>query len=332
MKLLGDDVETIKELIRHELKLGNKADFQFERYLSNEFPIAPDIQIKDKNKIYYVEIKRKASWDVISRLLLYQKLQNESASIVLAAKVIPNSIRLAANKAGVILIQLTHDVEVKKKDYKPRGKLTSEKAWKIVMHLIKVKRCSIRSISQDEDISYAWTHGVVKNLISRGIVIQKGNIIELADVKSLLNAVAWERPIKDLQWEEITTSFESTHDLAQTLTESYSEGIDRVIFAVYTAATLQFGYGVRSDTVYCYATSGKVVRDIKKEYSSVDPKEGIKLIILKPDRIILDHSNKIINGVLVTSREQTLLDVAGLGYSGRDLLNNMVEQYGTNSG
>ncbi len=331
MKLIDEDIETIKELIRHELQLSNKADFQFESYLSNEFPITPDIQIKDKNKIYYVEIKHKASWEAISRLLLYQKLQDESASIVLAAKVIPNSIRSAADKAGVILIQLTHDIVVKKKDYKPRGKLTSEKAWKIIIHLIKVRRCSIRSISQDEDISYAWTHGVVKNLISRGIVNQKGNIIELADLKSLLNAVAWERPIKDLQWDEIITSFESTHDLAQTLTESYSEGIDKVIFAVYTAATLQFGYGVRSDAVYCYATSGKVVQSIKKEYTDIRSKEGIKLIILKPDRIVFDNSSEIIDGVLVTSREQTLLDVAGLGYSGRDLLNDMVEQYGTDS-
>jgi len=331
MELLDEDIETIKELIRHELQLSNKADFQYERYLSNEFPIAPDIQIKDGNKIYYVEIKRRASWDVISRLLLYQKLENEAASIVLAAKVIPNSIRSAADKAGVILIQLTHDVEVKKKNYKPRGKMTSEKAWKIIIYLIKVRRCSIRSISQDEDISYAWTHGVVKNLISRGIVIQKGNIVELADVKSLLNAVAWERPIKDLQWEEITTSFDSTHDLAQTLTESYSEGTNRVIFAVYTAATLQFGYGVRSDAVYCYATSGKVVNSIKKEYSNVRSKEGIKLIILKPDREVFDFNNEIIDGVLVTNREQTLLDVAGLGYSGRDLLNDMVEQYGADS-
>ena len=52
---------------------------------------------------------------------------------------------------------------------------------------------------------------------------------------------------------------------------------------------------------------------------------------MKPDRIVFDNNSEIIDGVSVTSREQTLLDVAGLGYSGRDLLNDMMEQYGTDS-
>ena len=330
MKLTPKDSPALENIIRNEINLSKNAVFHFERVLNEKYPIRPDIQISDKKHIYFVEITHTASWETLSKLLLYQKLWKKPTVVVLAAKVIPDSIYSAAKELDVRIIQLPHDISVSQSNVKPRGKIASDKAWRVITHLLRAGPCSIRSISQEENVSYAWTHRTVKSLISRGVVNQKGNRVEIGDVKNLFDAVAWERPLKELQIDEITTSFDSTHELAKTLTRASEKWEDPIVFGVYTAATLQFGYGLRSDLVYCYVSSKNTAEILRKEYQDIKLKEGIKIIVLHADRDVFTNA-EIIDGVKITSRSQTLLDVAGLGYSGRDLLNHMVKVYGTNS-
>lgn len=55
-------------------------------------------------------------------------------------------------------------------------------------------------------------------------------------------------------------------------------------------------------------------------------KEGIKARIYTPDRELF-HNTRDIERVQLVSPAQTLLDLAGLGYSGRDITKAMVEKY-----
>ena len=331
MKLNPKDSVALEKLIRRELGLSERAGVKFENRISDRFPVKADIQIKDKNETYIVEIKHTASLDALSHLLLYQRLIGKTAKTVIAAKVISDTIHEAAKEIDAEVIQLPHDIVVSQSNVKPRGKITSDKAWKVISHIIREGPCSIRSASKEENVSYAWTHRTVKSLLARGIVKQEGYEVEIADINDLLNAIAWERPLKDLQIDEISTSFESTHELAKTITRSLEDWNQKVVFGVYTAATLQFGYGVRRDAVYCYVSSKDTAEVLRDNYQDAKLKRVVKIIVLQSDRDVFTNA-EIIDGVKITPRRQTILDVAGLGYSGRDLLNNMVEQYGTDSG
>jgi len=51
---------------------------------------------------------------------------------------------------------------------------------------------------------------------------------------------------------------------------------------------------------------------------------SIRAVVYRPDRDVMRNSNTI-EGVKVTSPGQTLLDIAGMGYSGITLAKNMVE-------
>lgn len=320
-------------ILKAKLELSSNASFQFERPLFNRYSIGPDLIIEDNNRIFIVEFKQKASWNALAQLTLYQRLlDSPNITLVLAARVIPDNIREAADRIHIIILQLPYGVPVQKDEYKPRGKFTSEKAWIIITYLLKERVCSIRSISQSENISYGWTHSVIKNLISRGIVEQRQNVVELVNIEGLINAVAWERPINDLKLGEINTSFEDHHNLARTLTQLSESWESDLVLGVYTAATLHYGYGIRHDVIYCYVSSNETFDRINKEIGEKETAftNRVKLIVLKSDRDVFRNA-QIIDGVKVTSPEQTLLDVAGLGYSSKDIINDMVKKYGSNS-
>ena len=329
MKHREKDTKLLKEILRNKLHLSDKARFYFDLPVSNDYPVRSDIGIEDGKKRIQIELCRTASWDKLSHLLLVRDLDERPDEIILAGRLIPDSIQRAANQLNIGIIHLPEDIFIRKESQRPRGKLTSKKAWKIILHLLEKGPCSIRSISKSNNISYGWTHGVITNLISREIVDQKGNLVEITDMQGLLNAIAWERPLKELEEFEITTSFGSTHDLARTLTDWSERRGSPAVMCAYIASTLHFGLGVRSDLVQCYIDDREILEAVRREFPS-EQENGIKLKILKPDRNVLDDSLTV-DKIRITSKEQTVLDVAGLGYSGRDLLIELVGSYGTNS-
>ncbi len=328
MKLTPKNSQALESFIRQELNVSENGNLVHDYLLNDKYNLRPDILIRDGNRLYIIEITHTATWETVSKLLLFQRLSDERVEIALAAKVIPEVIHSAATEIGIKLIRLPYEFSVSQERTTPRGKLTSEKAWKVITHLLRTGPCSIRSISQEEKVSYAWTHRTVKNLESRGIISQKGNAVELGDLETLFSAIAWERPLKALQTDEITTGVESTHELARTLTRAAESWDKQIALGVYTAAAYQFGYGIRSDLVYCYISTKETGEILRNEFHDARLNSGIKIIVLLSDRDVFADA-EIADGVKITSRAQTLLDVAGLGYSGRDLLNNIVEQYGT---
>lgn len=329
MKSRTKDNDLLKEILRKDLQLSDRARFHFELQISRDYRIKSDIVIEDGGRRIFVELSRTASWDKLSHILLIRGLAEDKSEILLACRLIPDSIQRAADQLEINTFHLPDNLFIRKDNLRPRGKITSEKAWKIILHLIEKQPCSIRSISTTENISYGWTHGVITNLISREIVNQRGNLVEIADMSGLLNAVAWERPLKDLEEFEIITPFDSTHDLSRTLTSWSEKRGSPVIQCAYTAATLHFGLGLRSDLVHCYIED-RGTRDIVRNEFYSGNGDGIKLKVLKPDRNVIDDS-VIIDGIRITSKKNTVLDLAGLGYPGRDLLDEVVKLYGADS-
>ena len=122
MKYREKDTELLKEILREELHLSNKAGFYFEIPVSNDFPVRADIVIEDRKKRILIELCRTASWDKLSHLLLVRDLDQRSDEVIMAGKLIPDSIKRAAEKLNVGILHLPEDIFIIKENLRPRGK------------------------------------------------------------------------------------------------------------------------------------------------------------------------------------------------------------------
>jgi hypothetical protein len=316
--------DLIKDILKKELNIPPNSEYTFEPRIG-QTSIGPDIRIQDKEHIWYIEIKHKADWNSVSRLLLYREIGEKEARLVLLSRVIPSSIRDQTSKIGIVFVEVPRSFNTRKKESSTHGKVTSARAWKVIYGLLKSNSRSIRNISSTENVSYAWSYQILNYLILQGIAERNGNFILLKNWSALFNAVAWERPLKDLEVIRIKTDFRSTTDLARTLTES-DLGKD-LVFCGYLASSLHFGTGIRSDLIQSYLLEKDSLELIRSDYSS-DSKNGVMLDLFSPDRNVVRDSTTI-SGIRITSKEQTILDLAGMGYQSRDLLDALVRDNGT---
>jgi len=96
----------------------------------------------------------------------------------------------------------------------------------------------------------------------------------------------------------------------------------KVAFTSFTAGAIYTNYSVRYDSVYLY-----LQREDFKKFSNTfatNESSGIKIHLYRPDRSLWDDT-RMLQGIPVVSPAQALLDLAGLGYSGRDLALRVVE-------
>ena len=101
-------------------------------------------------------------------------------------------------------------------------------------------------------------------------------------------------------------------------------------FTGYTAGGLYTGYAVRQDAVYLYLDKKylDLFTEIFKEPSIELNRNSIRAWVYAPDRDVFTDTQQR-EGITVVSPAQTLLDLAGFGYSAMDLTKVMVDRYDT---
>jgi hypothetical protein len=331
----------LENVLRELMGLGNAATFEFETNLFTKepFQLFADLYIRDVDKVYLVEIDRRATVDKLSRLTLMEELVQKAGEkegtdeapreihMVLAAKVIPGSVKDMAEMVGITVVQLPRHLAISDSTTvsEPHGKVTTEKAWRIVTRILKERISSIRQLAMKENVSYAWAHRTVNRLIQRGVLARKNNLVNIDDLNSLMNAVAWERPLKEMQAGLAQTSFTDVDDCAETFSRTMNSWAFDIAFSAYTSGTHYIGRGARHDRVYCYIRDDNVLRTLMEEFNVLD-EGGVKCVLYLPDRDVFNDSREI-DGVRITSPAQTLLDLAGLGYPARDMAMAMVSGY-----
>ncbi|MFA4955538.1 MAG: hypothetical protein WC556_01020 [Candidatus Methanoperedens sp.] len=322
------------EILRARLNLSDGAVVKEEPILKDTSThIKVDMVIEDGNNRYFVEVKSRASIDTIAHLVLIKELlRNENQDIssiflVIAGKVFTPEVEKIANQTNIILITIPRNIEqtAQKYDHSPgKVKITSEKSWKVITRLLVEKMTSIRQLSILEKVSYGWAHATIKSLLSQGVVTRKENYVSISDTNKLLNGVAWERPFENLFADEINIEYQDAFKAASELSHILKNNGIKFAFTSYTAAGLYTGYAIRHDTVYLYLEKNEI--EFFKNTFRETEKQGIKARIYAPDRdIFTDARDK--EGILIVSPSQTLLDLAGLGYSGRDITKAMVDKY-----
>ena len=251
------------------------------------------------------------------------ELSNYRNIFVIAANVITSEYQSLAEKMGIQLIQLPYNLLVHQKNFTPssKGKITADKSWRVVTRLLKEKATSIRQISVKEGISYGLSHKVIQELLDSHIASKDDYLIRISDISPLLNIIAWERNLKKLKIDEFWLPHENIHPAAQELSYVSEEQGINLVFNSFTAAGLYTGYAVKHDELHFYLEKEQLT-SFKNQYEETSG--SIRAVVYRPDRDVMRNSNTI-EGVKVTSPGQTLLDIAGMGYSGITLAKNMVE-------
>lgn len=301
---------------------------------SSDLPFTPDLVLMKADMIYIAEIKSKVTIDVISRLnllrdLWLRKKPAEKIQLVIAAKYFPQREEDLMKQLDIQAIKLpwSFKSEIQEQYTSTNQKITSEKSWKVISRLLKEKKTSIRQLSLIENVSYGWTHKTIRTLMQQNIVKQDNNHVSISDVNKLLNGVAWERPLSNLKIAEIRIKFDEAATAAKEITSAFKSQDDLPLgFTSYTAASLYTGYGVRHDAVYLYMKTEHL--GYFREIFESSSKKGVLALIYQPDREIF-HNTREIEGIRIVSPAQTLLDLAGMGYSAMDVTKQMVSDYGT---
>ncbi|MBE0525258.1 MAG: hypothetical protein IBX40_13150 [Methanosarcinales archaeon] len=332
--VISENNSELFEILCAKLNLSNSAVVKEEPVLKDALShIRVDMIIEDGNNRYFVEVKSKASIDTIARLVLLKELfRNQNADLshfffVIAGKVFPPDIEKIANQTNIKLVTIPRNIQhpTQKYDAFPDNvKVTSKKSWKVITRLLKEKMTSIRQLSIIEKVSYGWAHATVKSLINQGITTKKGNYVSISDTNKLLNGVAWERPFENLYAGEITIGYHDAFKAAQELSHILKNKGIKFAFTSYTSGGLYTGYAIRHDTVYLYIEKNEM--DFFMNTFKDADKQGIKARIYTPDREVFNDTREK-EGIQIVSPSQTLLDLAGLGYSGRDITKAMVEKY-----
>jgi len=328
----------VTSFIRNQLNLTSLAEEIDQTTIYDTFsldlPIRPDCIFKEGETLYFVDIKTSSvTIDTIARMNLLRELwrrkqtDSQEIQLIIVAKYFnPREEQLAA-ELGIKLIKLPWSVETSpNKEYHSSGmKITSDKSWKIVSRLLKEKNTSIRQLSLKENVSYGWAHKVIGMLLEQNVVKKESGYVTIANVKNLLNGVAWERPMKNLQIDEILVNFSGSHVAAQEISRTLKEQKIGFAFTTYTSGGLYTSYGFRQDAVYLYLKK-ELIEQFKENFGA-EKNEGIRAVIYSPDRDVFSDTYEK-ESVVIASPSQTLLDLAGLGYSAMDLANAMVEKYG----
>lgn len=326
--------ESVKEVLWQKLDLSKNARLKPEFLIKDGvILLKPDLAIEDGTDRYIIEVKKKLSIVSVSMINLYKDLISKRSDkhryhYIIICKVSAPLEEAVAKAAGIYVLLLPPGAKMPDVDAaKPSAgiKLTSKKSWAIISSLLKEKMSSIRQISLKEHISYGWAHKTVSALLSQGIAARKDDLIVISDVNKLLNGIAWERPFENLFVREIKLRGKSAFDTARYISHvTKSDNID-CSFTSYTAAGLYTGYSVRGDTAYAYVKDQDIDRliDLLSEDITDD---GVTVRLYAPDRDVFKDSQEL-EEVKVVSPGQTLLDIAGQGYSSKDVTKMMVDKY-----
>lgn len=332
----SENPENAEDFIRNQLGLlpdAKNVDLvSLYDSLDVALPIRPDVVFKDGGQLFFVEVKStRVTLDTIARMTLLRELWQKkpgrpSVQLVLATKTLNSREELLARDLDIRVIKLPWSVSTPTgKEYKSTNmRISSQKSWSIVTRLLKEKSTSIRQLALKEGVSYAWTHKVIEILHEQNVVKKEGGYVTIADSKNLLNGVAWERPMKNLEIGECFVNFSQSHSAAQEITRTLTEQKIKFAFTSYTSGGLYTSYAIRQDAVYLYLE--KETLDQFKENFGSKKENSIRAVIYSPDRDVFSDTRQR-ESIVITSPAQTLLDLAGLGYSAMDLTKVMVDRY-----
>lgn len=291
-----------------------------------------DRVLLDGRTTYYVAAKNSLSRNDIAQAFLANRLvgprmkDGMRVEFIMMAKKIPGRVREIADEVGIHVVQLSWDFPLPSRKSSSRGrisKLSHPRSWQIVTRLLWSGPSSIRQLSKAEGISYSWTHATVTRLIDMGVAERSSVGVKVIDLDRLMDGISWERPLNQLQVEEIPVDGTDYMETARELESILSQWNVEHAFTAFTAGGLYTGHSQRFDRIYIYIEES-ILDEIRGTLVGKDG--GLTLNILRSDRNVF-RDVQTMDGLTLASPSTTLLDLIGLGYKARAISREMVDRY-----
>ncbi len=292
--------------------------------------IRPDFTARDGRTLYVIEVKaRRATQSDVAQLALYRDLYearypNLKIRPILVSREVPASVGGLLRRIGADTLEpppqlMSREIEPSQgPGSREASRLTGPKAWRVVCRLLELRTTSIRQLALKSKVSYAWAHATVQRLVREGIAAQQGSMVRFLEVEKLLNGVAWERPFESLRVGVFASEYDNAFEGARQLTGILKRAGAHFAFTARTSATLRTGYSRQFKSIDLYLA--------EDDLGLVGSGAGkVTANVFKPDRPL--EGLESIQGILMASWDLTLLDIAGLGFSSRDLALEMVKPY-----
>ena len=233
-----------------------------------------------------------------------------------------------ADDMGIHVIRLESDIQLPySTSARPSrvSKVSHWKSWKVTTELIRSGPISIRQLSISTGVSYGWTHATIRHLVEMGIATRNDEGVSIMDMERLLDGIAWERPLSNLLVREFQITGNNHMEAARDIEDVMEDWKIEHAFTGFTSGGMYTGYGQRFDRIYMYLDT-KAVDEVER--SLTDDKGEIGLRLYAPDRNVW-RDTRLIEGLMMVSPSQTLLDLIGLGYGARTLARVMWKHYET---
>ena len=333
----SNEADARSELIHYviqQLALSDKASVKSPNLLPSA--VRPDILIDTSNGIYIVEVKRKsAGLDEISRLLLYKEYysRTQNRRVIGLVLVCPKLSPTVAEITKILDISVISPpiqllTELERYDFIKTGKistqsaaqrLTTPKAWSVVVTLLTLHAASILELSRKSGVSYGLTYKTIGALERRQIVKRSRFIVALSNEEKLLDGIAWERPLESLKILSIQTEYNDWYEAASQISETLSKMHITFAFTARTAGSLYTKYGSHFNIMDMYLPDPDTYRFVPRGNGSVT-------VNVFGDKHAL-RETQTIDSIVVVGKAQALLDLIGLGLSTRDLTLSMLRNY-----
>lgn len=200
----------------------------------------------------------------------------------------------------------------------PRPSLVSPKALQVVKYLISHKETTQTRIAQDTKVSTGMVNKVISALIERDLVSYRRKRLVVFDIWRLLNEISWNRPLKSLKSAEIYLSDAKTlEDVEAKLVETCVQMKTRYALTLFSGASKHIGYGMKYGSVQTYVADPSLILDqLGSGSPGADAVTTLEIYAVDDWNIIEEAES--INGRVVCSPTQLVLDLVSYGGAGRD--------------
>jgi len=290
---------------------GLRVDFAIEGKTPKDFCVLVEVKL------------RRPTPEDIMKISFYRKIlkcpKDRDVRVILYSPVFPSKVREFARIADVELVELPQRFFAS--GGSPKNiKITGVKAWNVVCQILRMGRSTIRQASIRSGTSYGWTHAVFVQLQRSGIMERQGDAYALVDIPRLLDGIGWERPLSSLMVKEWSVA---SGALDEVLADVGIADKDAVLTGFFAAEGIS-DYSRRTDIVQVYSAR---LAQLERQLGLSEG--GITIQVLLPDRDIpvkkaMASERRPLHVVAI---EQLILDLAGLGYSARDVLMKVMEEY-----
>ena len=290
------------------------------RFQVDKRSVILDYVLEENDKIYVIDVKKRVSTVAVAQFYVAMELMSSDVAVqekehifVIAGQDVDPIAWKLADRLGMRVQKLIAPLSnLEKYDFSepPSIKLTSEKAWRPIVTLLRFQPTSIYDVKKRSAVSYGQAHRVVSYLKSRDLILQKGNYVSISNFKPILNAVFWERPLSSLVAKQIYVDVEKTDNIPIEISDKLHEYKIKHAFTGLLAYEKFFG-GIRSATpIELYAdVSNPSFQELIDELAQTSYRAP-NLFICKPDRDVFSDG-KTIDGLRLVSAEQLLLDLSG---------------------